>query len=231
MSAKTISCVYRSAMWPSLLSANLTITARLLLAPAPQERDGERSDRQQDDADAVEVCGPRQTNDGCEKACRKRGKAEGKIALDKIGGQQASAFAWLSIRQHAPERSGKDCAEAYATDERSEQHDAHVLILDTRQRYQHAECQCDDAENKHLLGNELAQRHHSHGAREGQRRHDKAPDDWKRRTRRRADDRGHERKVEPAQGPGGDVDRRDGQERGAGSAWDVHAWPQRCKRA
>src|SRR5438034_2013819 len=86
-----------------------------LRAPARQERDGERSDCQQDDADAVEICGPRQTNDGCEKACRKRGKAEGKIAHDEIGRQQASAFAWLSIRQDAPERSGKDCAEAYAT--------------------------------------------------------------------------------------------------------------------
>src|SRR2546422_5583606 len=91
-------------------------------APAPQERDGKRSDCQQDDADAVEVCGSRQTNDGCEEACRKRGKAEGKIALDEIGGQQASAFAWLSIRQHAPKRSGKDRAEAGAADDCSEQH-------------------------------------------------------------------------------------------------------------
>src|SRR6266404_6661573 len=137
MSAKTISCVYRSAMWPSLLSANLTITARLLLAPAPQERDGERSDCQQDDADAVEVCGPRQTNDGCEEACRKRGKAKGKIAHDEIGGQQASAFAWLSIWQHAPERSGKDRAEAGAADERSEQHQPNALIVDSPQRHQH----------------------------------------------------------------------------------------------
>src|ERR1700732_4660388 len=62
----------------------LTITARLLRAPAPQERDGERSDCQQDDADAVEVCGPRQTDDRREEACRKRGKAEGKIAHDEI---------------------------------------------------------------------------------------------------------------------------------------------------
>src|SRR6266576_1562284 len=136
MSAKTISCVYRSAMWPSLLSANLTITARLLLAPTPHERDGKRSDCQHDDADAVEVCGPRQTNDGCEEACRKRGKAEGKIALDEIGGQQPSAFAWLSIRQNASKRSGKDHAEAGAADDCSEQHDTDILILDASQRYQ-----------------------------------------------------------------------------------------------
>jgi hypothetical protein len=38
---------------------------------------------------------------GARKPRRERGKAEGKIALDEIGGQQASAFAWLSIRQHA----------------------------------------------------------------------------------------------------------------------------------
>src|SRR5712675_3111856 len=105
--------------------AHLSYATRLR-APAPQEGDGERSDGQQDNEDAVEVCGLRQTNNGCEEACRKRGKAEGKITHDEIGGQQASAFAWLSIRQHAPERSGKDRAEAYATDERSEQHDPHV---------------------------------------------------------------------------------------------------------
>src|ERR1700682_2645454 len=93
----------------------LTITARLLRSPAPQERDGERSDCQQDDADAVKVCGARQTNDGCKEACRKRGKAEGKIAHNEIGGQQASAFAWLRIRQHAAKRSGKDRAEAGAS--------------------------------------------------------------------------------------------------------------------
>src|SRR5216684_5175581 len=103
--------------------------ATRLRAPALQERDGERSDCQQDDADAVEVCGPRQTNDGCEEACRKRGKAEGKIAHDEIGGQQASAFAWLGIWQHAPKRSGKDRSEAGAADDCSEQHDADVLIL------------------------------------------------------------------------------------------------------
>jgi hypothetical protein len=37
--------------------------------PTPEERDGERSDCQQDDADAVEVCGPRQTDDGREEVC------------------------------------------------------------------------------------------------------------------------------------------------------------------
>jgi len=35
----------------------------------------------------VQVCGAPQTDDGREEACRKRGKAEGKIALDEIGGQ------------------------------------------------------------------------------------------------------------------------------------------------
>src|ERR1700741_3089265 len=59
--------------------------------PVPQERDGERGHCQQDDADAVEVCGARQTNNGCEEACRECGKAEGKIAHDEIGRQQASA--------------------------------------------------------------------------------------------------------------------------------------------
>jgi hypothetical protein len=76
-----------------LVSSDGWRRVRLLRAPAPQECDGERGDCQQNDADAVEVCGPRQTNDGCEEACRKRGKAEGKITHDEIGRQQAGAFA------------------------------------------------------------------------------------------------------------------------------------------
>src|ERR1700730_5502869 len=97
-----------------------TSCSRNYAAPAPEERDGERGDCQQDDADAVEVCGPRQTNDGREEACRERRKAEGKRARDEIGGQQASALARLSIWKHTPKRSGKDRAESYAADERSE---------------------------------------------------------------------------------------------------------------
>jgi hypothetical protein len=55
--------------------------------------------------------------------------------------------------------------------------------------------------------------------------HNEAANDGERRSCRRAHDRRHERKVESAQGPRGDVDRRDGRERGPRDARHVHAWP------
>ena len=61
--------------------------------PTPQKGDDERTDCQQDDAGTIEVGGPCKAENGREETCRERGKAEGKIALDKIGGQQASALA------------------------------------------------------------------------------------------------------------------------------------------
>src|SRR6266704_861399 len=49
----------------------------------PEHRRSERSDCQQDHADAIKIGCPGQTHHGCEKACEYRWKAEGQVSFDQ----------------------------------------------------------------------------------------------------------------------------------------------------
>src|ERR1700681_203962 len=88
-SSGTSSAASNILSWPLIFRTAIEVPPQkcsvfLRVAP-PNERDGERNNCQQDDADTVEVRCARQTEGGCEEACRELGKTEGKIALHEIG--------------------------------------------------------------------------------------------------------------------------------------------------
>src|SRR5262249_2200496 len=102
-----------------------------------------------------EFGGQRQAGERRDQAGQNGRQAEGQIALDIKGGEEARALMRFGLRQHGSHRAGEGGTEANASDDGTDEHEDHLLYLDACERDRDARDKRRDAADRMRRADEL----------------------------------------------------------------------------